>query len=254
MNAMMQRFSLQGKTALVTGASRGIGKALAIGLAEAGAKVLLTSRKRAVLESVAQEIVALGGEAAVYPADITDSASRKALFAEIQRKETLDILINNAGYEEICASLEVDEALWERVLGTNLKAAFFCAQAAARLMPKGSAMVNLCSLASAVGIPQSAAYGASKSGLLGITRALSSEWAAQGIRVNAIGPGYFHTEMTEVFYQNPQWRKTMLSKIPAGRFGEGEDLQGAVIFLCSPAASYISGQVLYIDGGYLASI
>jgi NAD(P)-dependent dehydrogenase (short-subunit alcohol dehydrogenase family) len=166
----------------------------------------------------------------------------------------IDILINNAGIEEICPALDVDEARWDRILGTNLKGAFFCARRAARLMPRGSAILNLCSLTAEVGIPTAVPYGASKSGMAGITRALAAEWAAAGIRVNGIGPGYFHTDMTEVFYDNETWRRDMLEKIPMRRFGELPDLAGAAIFLCSPAAAYITGQILYIDGGLLASI
>ena len=151
-------------------------------------------------------------------------------------------------------SLEVDEALWDRILDTNLKGAFFCAQAAARRMIEGGSILNLCSLTSEVGVPTAVPYGASKSGLLGMTRALAAEWAARGIRVNGIGPGYFRTALTEVFYQDEAWQKTMLDKIPLRRFGRLEDLIGAAVFLCSDAAAYVTGQVLYVDGGYLASI
>ncbi len=149
----------------------------------------------------------------------------------------------------------MDEALWDRILGTNLKGAFFAARAAARMMQeRGGAILNLCSLTSEVGVPAAAPYGASKSGLLGMTRALATEWAPLGIRVNGIGPGYFRTALTEVFYRDEAWQSAMLGKIPMRRFGRMEDLMGAAVFLCSPAASYITGQVLYIDGGYLASI
>jgi gluconate 5-dehydrogenase len=119
---------------------------------------------------------------------------------------------------------------------------------------KGGAIVNLASLTSGVGVPTAAPYGASKTGLLGLTRALSAEWAPLGVRVNAIAPGYFRTELTEVFYQNDAWRASMLQKIPAGRFGDLNDLIGAVVFLCSDASRYVTGQMLYIDGGFMASI
>lgn len=144
---------------------------------------------------------------------------------------------------------------WDRIVDTNLKGSFFCAQNAAKaMMVRGGCILNLCSLTSEVGVPGATAYGASKSGLLGMTRALSAEWAASGIRVNAIGPGYFHTDLTDEFYQDTGWREQMQAKIPLGRFGELRDLAGAAVFLCSSAASYITGQVLYVDGGYLASI
>ena len=169
----------------------------------------------------------------------------------------LDILVNNAGVESVRPSVDVDEALWDAILDTNLKGAFFCAQAFARLPARddgGRAILNLCSLTSEVGIPTAVPYGASKTGLVGMTRALSAEWAPAGIRVNGIGPGYFRTAMTEDFYADPDWQRSMLPKIPLRRFGRMEDLMGAAVFLCSPAAAYITGQVLYIDGGTLASI
>jgi NAD(P)-dependent dehydrogenase (short-subunit alcohol dehydrogenase family) len=169
----------------------------------------------------------------------------------------LDILVNNAGVEEVRQSLQVDEALWDRILDTNLKGAFFCAQAAAALMQrdgKGGAILNLCSLTSEVGIPTAVPYGSSKTGLLGMTRALAAEWAPLGIRVNAIAPGYFRTAMTEPFYADQAWQETMLGKIPLGRFGALEDLIGSAVFLVSDASAYVTGQCLAVDGGFLASV
>jgi NAD(P)-dependent dehydrogenase (short-subunit alcohol dehydrogenase family) len=152
--------------------------------------------------------------------------------------------------------MDVDEALWDQILSTNLKGAFFCAQAAARLMAEkgGGAIVNLCSLTSYVGIPTAVPYGASKSGLLGMTHALAAEWAPHNIRVNAIAPGYFRTAMTEVFYENEDWQTRMLDKIPQRRFGQQSDIGGVAVFLCSEAAAYITGHCIPVDGGYLASI
>jgi NAD(P)-dependent dehydrogenase (short-subunit alcohol dehydrogenase family) len=169
----------------------------------------------------------------------------------------LEILINNAGMEEVRPSLEVDEALWDRILDTNLKGAFFCAQAAAAEMKragKGGAIINLCSLTSYRGIPTAVPYGASKTGLLGMTRALAVEWAPLKIRVNAVAPGYFRTELTDVFYHDASWQEAMLRKIPQGRFGQLDDLTGAAIFLASDAAAYITGQCFGIDGGILAAL
>jgi NAD(P)-dependent dehydrogenase (short-subunit alcohol dehydrogenase family) len=251
----MNRFSLAGRKALVTGASRGIGRALALALAEAGAEVFCAGRDLAALEAVAAGLRDAGYAAQALKLDVATPAAVAEGFATLREMTpALDILVNNAGVEDVRPSLDVDEALWDKILDTNLKGAFFCAQAAARMMPKGGAILNLCSLTSEVGVPTAAPYGASKSGLVGVTRALAAEWAPLGIRVNGIGPGYFRTSMTEVFYENEAWAKAMLAKIPLARFGELEDLAGAAVFLCSPASSYITGQVLYVDGGYLASI
>lgn len=251
-------FSLSGQAALVTGASRGIGRALALGLAHAGAEVALAARSGDDLDSVADEVRALGRRALVVHLDVTN---RPAVIAEsISRVANefgrLDVLVNNAGVEQVCDSFDVDEMLWDRILDTNLKGAFFCAQAAARRMTEGGggAVLNVCSLTSAVGVPTAVPYGSSKSGLLGMTRALAAEWAARNIRVNGIAPGYFRTALTEAFYQDAAWAKGMRAKIPMGRFGRLDDLIGAAVFLCSDAARYVTGQVLYVDGGYLASI
>ncbi|SEP62132.1 NAD(P)-dependent dehydrogenase, short-chain alcohol dehydrogenase family [Faunimonas pinastri] len=252
-------FSLDGQVAVVTGASRGIGQALAIALAGAGADVALLGRDEAALGETAEAVRKTGRAAFVRHVDVADVASIEAAFAAVAGEfGRVDILVNNAGTEEVRPSLDVDEALWDRLLDTNLKGAFFCAQAAAKLMTgenrSGGRILNLCSLTSKVGIPTATPYGASKTGLVGMTRALAAEWAPLGIRVNGIGPGYFRTALTEGFYENADWQTAMLGKIPLGRFGAMEDLMGAAVFLCSPAASYITGQVLYVDGGTLASI
>ena len=249
-------FSLTGRFAVVTGATRGIGQAIAIGLAEAGAQVIAAGRDPAALAETVAGIEAAGGVGEARSLDVTDIDGIDRFFGGLGR---LDILVNNAGIEHVRPSLEMDEALWDRILDTNLKGAFFCARAAARLMQAngpdtGGSILNLCSLTSEVGVPTAVPYGASKSGLLGMTRALSAEWAALGIRVNGIGPGYFRTSLTEVFYRDETWQTAMRDKIPLRRFGRMEDLMGAAVFLCSPAAAYVTGQVLYIDGGYLASI
>ncbi len=257
MNPLLARFSLDGQVALVTGASRGIGLAMAKGLAEAGAKVVLAGRDSSALANAQAAIQRNGGRCSTLILDVNDTTSRERAFVELHTREgRLDILVNNAGIEQVKPSLEVDEATWDLIVDTNLKAAFFCAQAAARLMQAtgGGSILNLCSLTSEVGVPSATPYGASKSGLLGMTRALATEWAPLGIRVNGIGPGYFRTDLTEVFYQDADWAERMQAKIPLARFGNLEDLAGAAIFFCSPAASYVTGQVLYIDGGYLASI
>jgi NAD(P)-dependent dehydrogenase (short-subunit alcohol dehydrogenase family) len=248
------RFSLSGKTAVVTGASRGIGSAIAIALARAGARVALLGRDAAALDSVKASLNGEASMAACFIADVAKTAELGAVFDQIIAAfGRIDILINNAGVEQKCESRSVPESLWDRIVDTNLKAAFFCAQAAATRMQGGS-IVNVCSLTSEVGVPNAAAYGASKSGLAGLTRALATEWASAGIRVNGIGPGYFRTALTASFYDDENWQRRMLDRIPMRRFGRMDDLGDPVVFLCSEAAAYITGQILYIDGGYLASI
>ena len=168
-----------------------------------------------------------------------------------------DILINNAGTEEVRPSFDVDEKLWDKIIDTNLKGAFFSSQSFAQQLKsnnKSGSIINLGSLSSSIGIPTATAYTSSKSGILGMTKALSAEWANYDIRVNSIAPGYFRTSLTEVFYSDENWQKTMLDKIPMKRFGKMEDLHGITILLASDASSYITGQIFYIDGGFISSI
>ena len=248
-------FSLHGKTAVITGASRGLGSSVADALAFAGASVALIGRDEPSLQSVHATVSKHGGPVMQVTADLGDIARIPAVFDQVSQKfARLDILINNAGIEEFCASRDVTEPLWDRIVDTNLKAAFFCAQAAARRMTQGGSILNMCSLTSEVGVAGAAPYGASKSGLAGMTRALAAEWAADGIRVNGIGPGYFRTALTEVFYRDENWQRSTLQKIPLRRFGRLDDIAGAAVFLCSDAAAYITGQILYIDGGILAAL
>jgi NAD(P)-dependent dehydrogenase (short-subunit alcohol dehydrogenase family) len=250
-------FDLTGRIAVVTGASRGIGAAIAVALAKGGADVAVTARRVEDLAATVAAIEAVGRQALPLSLDVTKVAAMPETFATIEAGfGRLDILVNNAGTEEVRPSLEVDEALWDRIVGTNLKGAFFVAQGAGRLMARGGggSIVNLCSVTSFVGIPTAVPYGASKTGLLGMTRALAAEWAALGIRVNAIAPGYFRTAMTDAFYADEAWEKGMRAKIPMGRFGAMGDLGDVAVFLASSASGYVTGQCLTVDGGLLASI
>lgn len=253
-----ERFSLAGRLALVTGASRGIGRAVTIGLAEAGADIVAVSRSADALKQVCEDVEALGRRCEIFECDVSDVAAVHGLFEQMSEQGLLaDILVNNAGIEDVAPSTQVDEALWDRIIDTNLKGAFFVAQNFAKpLMAAGRAgsLINLGSLTSAVGVPTATPYTSSKSGLLGMTRALSAEWARDNIRVNAMGPGYFRTELTETFYEDEDWQARMLDKIPMGRFGQLDDLIGMAVFLASNASAYVTGQILYVDGGYLASI
>ncbi|NTJ09585.1 SDR family NAD(P)-dependent oxidoreductase [Rhizobium lusitanum] len=251
-------FDLAGRVAVVTGASRGIGQWITLALAEAGADVCVTARDQYSLSETKEKIEALGRTCITSAQDVTDISSIDETLSTFESiTGAVDILVNNAGYEQVSPSLDVDEQLWDKIIGTNLKGAFFWSQGAARRMsrqPRGGSIINLCSLTSYVGIPTAVPYGSSKSGLLGMTRALSAEWAPLGIRVNAVAPGYFRTAMTEGFYQDEGWSAKMLDKIPQKRFGDGSDIGGAVIFLASGASAYITGQCIPVDGGFLASI
>ncbi len=256
--ADLSAFDLTGRRALVTGASRGIGRAIAEALARAGATLAVTARDAGSLGETVAAVEALGATAHAHALDVTDvTAIRRVVADAAAQMGGLEVLVNNAGVEEVRPSLEVEEDLWDRILDTNLKGAFFAAQAAARAMTafgRPGAIVNICSLTSVVGVPTAVPYGSSKSGLLGMTRALSAEWAHLGIRVNAIAPGYFRTAMTDVFYADEAWQASMLQKIPQRRFGRLGDLGGAAVFLASDASEYVTGQCLAVDGGYLASI
>jgi NAD(P)-dependent dehydrogenase (short-subunit alcohol dehydrogenase family) len=253
MAATAARIPLDGRRILVTGASRGIGRALALGLAASGARIAIAARDMAALAETAG---LAGVTMPMVPMDMLDVASvQRAVEAAAAQLGGLDVLVNNAGVEQVSPAVDVSEALWDRIVDTNLKGPFFAAQAAARVMAgRGGAIVNNCSLASTRGIATAVPYTSSKHGLLGLTRALATEWAALGIRVNAIGPGYFRTAMTEVFYESPDWQRSMLPRIPAGRFGELDDLVGAVAFLSSDAAAYVTGQILYVDGGFTSAL
>jgi gluconate 5-dehydrogenase len=247
------KFDFTGKTVFVTGASRGIGREVALAFARDGARLILTARSAEALVTVAAEIRDMGGEVVCLALDQQDVG---AIRRQIAPLGPIDVLINNAGVEEVRDTLDVDEALWDKIVDINLKGAFFVAQAVAAKMAgaQSGSIINLASLTSYVGVPGAVPYSASKSGVLGMTRAMAAEWAPKGIRVNAIAPGYFETDMTSIFYEDKGWVARMIDNIPAGRLGDLSDLTGAVRFLASSGARYVVGQCIIIDGGYLAKI
>lgn len=249
-------FDLTGKIALVTGASRGIGRACALALAHAGAHVALASRSESDLNNVAREIRALGRQAEIFPVDMRQTRTIGSMTAGVEaRFGRIDILINNAGSTHRQHTFELDEETWDTVIDTNLKAAFFCAQAAAKGMVerRTGKIVNMASTFSVVGREGRVAYCASKGGLLQMTRAMALEFAPFNVQVNAIGPGPTLTEGRAELFSDPLRVEQIVSKVPAGRLLKPEDISPAAVFLASAAADMIVGQLLLVDGGYTVS-
>ncbi|KQZ48103.1 2-dehydro-3-deoxy-D-gluconate 5-dehydrogenase KduD [Massilia sp. Root1485] len=250
---MLDLFNLAGRTALVTGANTGLGQGIALALAAAGADVVAAGRSPA--DDTATQVRALGRRFLDVRADLSSTAPvRDVVAAAVGLNGRLDIVVNNAGIIRRADSLDVDEADWDAVIDTNLKSVFFLSQAAARHMARhgGGKIVNIASLLSFQGGVRVPAYAASKSAIAGITRALANEWAAQGINVNAIAPGYFDTNNTAALRADPVREPAILARIPAGRWGQPADLAGAAVFLASRASDYVHGVVLPVDGGWLA--
>ncbi len=247
---------LAGKVAVVTGASRGIGAASARALAGAGCDLVLASRDKAALQQVADSIERLGRRALVHPIDLQRLDGIPGL---IERAVTdlgrLDILINNAGTNVRRPAIELTEADWDTIVNLNLRAAFFCATAAGRVMvaQRSGKVVNISSIASRVGLPTGSIYAASKGGVSAFTRTLAVEWASHNVQVNAVGPGYIQTALTAPLFANPEWVDRVTRRIPATRTGEPDDLIGTILFLSSPASDYLTGQTLFVDGGWTAT-
>ncbi|MHB1062976.1 MAG: SDR family oxidoreductase [Georgenia sp.] len=250
MTGIIERFSLDGRRVLVTGASRGLGQAMARGLSEAGAQVVSVART-AVVDEPGDPVRHLTG-------DVADSAS---LTTTVDRAEevlggTVDSVVHAAGVQYRASALDFPAEEWERLVKVNLTAPFLLSQEVARRqITKGipGSHVFIASLTSVLGLPNIAAYAATKSGVMGVVRSLAVEWAPQGIRVNAIGPGYFRTALTEELFKNDEAREGLMKRIPQKRFGNPDDLSGALIYLASNASAYVTGQLLMIDGGWTAA-
>ncbi|MEN3009761.1 MAG: glucose 1-dehydrogenase [Candidatus Bipolaricaulaceae bacterium] len=252
----MQEFSLAGKVAIVTGGGGGLGRVMALGLAQAGADVVVVGRSGTGLEETLKAIQALGRRGLALRADVAiPNETKRVVHVVVQRFSRLDVLVNAAGVNRRIPSLEVREEDWDWILGVNLKGTFFMCQAAGEVMlrQKAGSIINVASLLSEVGIPTLAPYAASKAGVVGLTRVLAAEWGPYGVRVNAVGPGYFRTRMTEPLFSDPNWVSRLLQQVPLGRAGMPEDLVGITVFLASDASAYLTGQVIYVDGGYLCA-
>jgi NAD(P)-dependent dehydrogenase (short-subunit alcohol dehydrogenase family) len=248
-------FDLTGRVAVVVGGTSGIGRAIGLGLADAGADVVATGRRRDMVEAVAGEITARGRRTMTMCADVGDVASMTALRdACLSELGSLDILVAAAGVTKRVPSLEMTEADWDRIVGTNLTGVLRACQVfgATMVKQKRGRIITIASLTSFVGMHEVAAYTASKAGVAGLTRALAVEWARHGVTVNAIAPGVFETDLNRELLKSGRGQEFLI-RTPMGRFGDVNELAGAAIFLASDAASFVTGQLIAVDGGFLAS-
>ncbi len=247
-------FSLKGKTALVTGCSKGIGRSMALGLAEAGADIIGVSSSLASGSEVEGEVVALGREFAAYAADLTDRAAVYALIDGVRASgRAVDILVNNAGMILRQPAAEHSDEYWDKVLSINLDAAFILAREFGKemLSRRSGKIIFTCSLLSFQGGINVPGYAASKGALASLVKALANEWASFGLNVNGIAPGYISTGNTDALRNDAVRSKAILDRIPAGRWGEPDDFRGPVVFLASSASDYVHGTVLMVDGGWM---
>jgi 2-deoxy-D-gluconate 3-dehydrogenase len=253
---ILEKFKLMGKVAIVTGASRGLGQGMAIALAQAGADIALVARTKAALDRTAAAVEKTGRKAWVIPADLSGAGEAERVVQEtVKGLGRVDILLNAAGTQVRKPFFEMTEQDYEHLMSVNLKALYFISQAAAGEMAKRSRgkIINITSLTSFIGITNISLYTASKGAVASLTRQFAVELAKHNIQCNAIGPGYFRTELTEALFQDPEKAKWVLSNIPLGRIGLPEDLAGAAVFLASEASDYVTGQILNVDGGWLSA-
>jgi NAD(P)-dependent dehydrogenase (short-subunit alcohol dehydrogenase family) len=246
--------NLKGRVALVTGASRGLGRHFALTLADAGAKVALAARNEPLLREVRDEIVAMGGEAMVVWLDVTDSASVAAAVEQAESEyEGIDILVNNSGVAITKPALEVTEQDWDTVLDTDLKGAWLVAREVANGMAsrgQGGKIVNIASIGGLIALGQLSTYAAAKAGLIHLTHALGVELARHGIQVNAIAPGYIETDMNREFFASDAGQKLINREVPQRQLGKPTDLDGALLLLASDASRFMTGSVIVVDGGH----
>lgn len=250
-------FELKNKKALVTGASRGIGKGIALSLASQGADVAVNYRKsKEEAEKAVLEVKKMGRNSFSIQADVSSSQEVKEMFEKINsRWGRLDILVNNAGIVKFADFEEITEEDWDKILDVNLKGCFLCSKEAVRLMPQGSKIINIASIASGgmgVGFRNIAHYTASKGGIVALTENMAIDLASKGINVNAIAPGIIETDMTKEMLTDEKTKAGLLARIPKGRVGKPRDIGAAAVFLASDEADYITGTVIYVDGGWLA--
>jgi gluconate 5-dehydrogenase len=251
------RIDLAGQTALVTGASQGLGLTFARALAEAGATVVLNARSRDKLEAAADELRKDGLSVRTSVFDVTDSSQMGPALATLaETTPALDILVNNAGIHRRAPLEQMDESQWREVIDTNLTSAFLVTRSVvpAMIARKRGKIINVCSLMSELGRPTTGNYAAAKGGLKMLTRAMATEWAKHNIQINGVGPGYFLTELTRPLAENPEFNRWICARTPAGRWGNPQELVGTLIFLASSGSDFVNGQVIYVDGGLTAAI
>jgi NAD(P)-dependent dehydrogenase (short-subunit alcohol dehydrogenase family) len=251
---ILDRFSLAGKTALVTGAGRGIGRGLAIAFAEAGADVALAARTEDQLQSVAEEVRALGRRAAVLPVDVSSAdTARQVVERAIAELGQLDVLLNAAGTAIRRPAEEVTEEQYDRQVDLNLKGTYFACQAAGQhMLSRGTgSIINIGSLTTSFGLPLRSVYAATKGAVGQLTKTLAVEWAERGVRVNCIAPGWILTPLTQPLHDDPKQTDWIVSRTPMRRWGTPEDLQGVAVYLASDASAFVTGQTHYIDGGFI---